>query len=136
MVPGSYHVTLAMIIYRPRRGQESARVHSGYSRVLADGAAGGWLVLIVLQVRRSQLTASFGQAVTTMSKRRCPSHLAAGTCDLTTSGGKITVSLCCRRSQYGTRTVPLSAKAGGDDEGDAGQRPGSGHLAKQREPGD
>ena len=32
----------------PRCGQESARVHGGYSRVLADGAAGGRPVLIVL----------------------------------------------------------------------------------------
>ena len=36
----------------PRCGQESARVHGGYSRVVADGAAGGRPVLIVLQVRR------------------------------------------------------------------------------------
>ncbi len=38
--------------YCPRCGQESARVHVGYSRVMADGAAGGRPVLIVLQVRR------------------------------------------------------------------------------------
>jgi len=36
----------------PRCGQQSARVHGGYSRVMADGAAGGRPVLIVLQVRR------------------------------------------------------------------------------------
>ena len=36
----------------PRCGQESARVHGGYSRVMADGAAGGRPVLILLQVRR------------------------------------------------------------------------------------
>ena len=36
----------------PRCGQESARVHGGYARVVADGAAGGRPVLIVLQVRR------------------------------------------------------------------------------------
>lgn len=36
----------------PRCGQESARVHGGYSRVRAGGAAGGRPVLIVLQVRR------------------------------------------------------------------------------------
>ena len=36
----------------PRCGQKSARVHGGYSRVLADGAAGGRPVLIVLRVRR------------------------------------------------------------------------------------
>jgi transposase len=36
----------------PRRGQESARVHGGYARMVADGAAGGRPVLIVLQVRR------------------------------------------------------------------------------------
>lgn len=36
----------------PRCGQESAQVHGGYSRVMADGAAGGRPVLIVLQVRR------------------------------------------------------------------------------------
>ena len=36
----------------PRCGQESARVHGGYARGVADGAAGGRPVLIVLQVRR------------------------------------------------------------------------------------
>jgi transposase len=36
----------------PRCGQSSARVHGGYSRVVADGAAGGRPVLIVLAVRR------------------------------------------------------------------------------------
>jgi hypothetical protein len=36
----------------PRCGQQSARVHGGYARMVADGAAGGRPVLIVLQVRR------------------------------------------------------------------------------------
>ena len=36
----------------PRCGQEPARVHGGYARMVADGAAGGRPVLIVLQVRR------------------------------------------------------------------------------------
>jgi transposase len=36
----------------PRCGQASARVHGGYARTVADGAAGGRPVLIVLQVRR------------------------------------------------------------------------------------
>ena len=36
----------------PRCGQESSRVHGGYSRVVADSAAGGRPVLIALQVRR------------------------------------------------------------------------------------
>jgi transposase len=36
----------------PRCGQESARVHGGYARVVADGVVGGRPVLIVLQVRR------------------------------------------------------------------------------------
>jgi transposase len=36
----------------PRCGQASARVHGGYARMVADGAAGGRPVLIVLQVRR------------------------------------------------------------------------------------
>jgi transposase len=36
----------------PRCGQESSRVHGGYSRVVADGAAGGRPVLTALQVRR------------------------------------------------------------------------------------
>jgi transposase len=36
----------------PRCGQQSSRVHGGYSRVVADGAAGGRPVLIALQVRR------------------------------------------------------------------------------------
>jgi len=36
----------------PRCGQESARVHGGYARTVADGAAGGRPVLIGLQVRR------------------------------------------------------------------------------------
>jgi len=36
----------------PRCGQQSARVHGGYARVMTDGAAGGRPVLIALQVRR------------------------------------------------------------------------------------
>ena len=36
----------------PRCGQASARVNGGYARTVADGAAGGRPVLIVLQVRR------------------------------------------------------------------------------------
>jgi transposase len=36
----------------PRCGTESWRVHGGYSRVVADGAAGGRPVLIALRVRR------------------------------------------------------------------------------------
>ena len=36
----------------PRCGQASAQVHGGYGRTVADGAAGGRPVLIVLQVRR------------------------------------------------------------------------------------
>jgi len=36
----------------PRCGQVSARVHGGYARMVADGAAGGRAVLIALQVRR------------------------------------------------------------------------------------
>jgi transposase len=36
----------------PRCGQVSAQVHGGYGRTVADGAAGGRPVLIVLQVRR------------------------------------------------------------------------------------
>jgi transposase len=36
----------------PRCGFESARVHGGYARTVADGAAGGRPVLIVLRVRR------------------------------------------------------------------------------------
>jgi transposase len=36
----------------PRCGLESARVHGGYARTVADGAAGCRPVLIVLRVRR------------------------------------------------------------------------------------
>jgi len=36
----------------PRCGQASARVHGGYARTVADGAAGGRPVLIILRVRR------------------------------------------------------------------------------------
>ena len=36
----------------PRCGQESAQVHGGYGRTVADGAAAGRPVLIGLQVRR------------------------------------------------------------------------------------
>jgi len=35
-----------------RCGQQSSQVHGGYSRLVADGAAGGRPVLIALQVRR------------------------------------------------------------------------------------
>src|SRR5260370_2791897 len=36
----------------PARGAVSSRVHAGYGRVVADGAAGGRPVLIALSVRR------------------------------------------------------------------------------------
>ncbi len=36
----------------PRCGQQSSRVHGGYSRLVADGAVGGRPVLIALRVRR------------------------------------------------------------------------------------
>jgi transposase len=36
----------------PRCGQQSSRVHGGYPRLVADGAAGGRPVLIALRVRR------------------------------------------------------------------------------------
>ena len=54
----------------PRCGQESARVHGGYSRVIADGAAGGRPVLIVLP-RGSAL----------------PKYLRAADCDSTMDSG-------------------------------------------------
>jgi transposase len=48
----------------PRCGQQSARVHGGYSRLVADGAAGGRPVLIALRVRRFRCCGSSCQAVT------------------------------------------------------------------------
>ncbi len=48
----------------PRCGQESARVHGGYWRTVADGAAGGRPVLIALGVRRFRCQDSSCQAVT------------------------------------------------------------------------
>jgi len=42
----------------PRCGSWSSRVHGGYSRTVADGAAGGRPVLIVLSVRRFRCTES------------------------------------------------------------------------------
>jgi transposase len=48
----------------PRCGQQSARVHGGYSRVVADGAVGGRPVLIALLVRRFRCCSSSCQAVT------------------------------------------------------------------------
>jgi transposase len=48
----------------PRCGQESWRVHGGYSRLVADGAAGGRPVLIALQVRRFRCCSSSCRAVT------------------------------------------------------------------------
>jgi transposase len=47
-----------------RCGQESARVHGWYSRVVADGAAGGRPVLIVLGVRRFRCQNPACKAVT------------------------------------------------------------------------
>ena len=41
-----------MIAASCRCGQASAQVHGGYGRMVADGAAGGRPVLIVLRVRR------------------------------------------------------------------------------------
>jgi transposase len=48
----------------PRCGQESARVHGGYWRTVADGAAGGRPVLIALGVRRFRCQGSSCRAVT------------------------------------------------------------------------
>ncbi len=48
----------------PRCGQQSARVHGEYSRVVADGAVGGRPVLIALLVRRFRCCSSSCQAVT------------------------------------------------------------------------
>jgi len=48
----------------PRCGQESGRVHGGYARIVADGAAGGRPVLIVLQVRRFRCRNAACPAVT------------------------------------------------------------------------
>jgi transposase len=48
----------------PRCGQQSSQVHGGYSRLVADGSAGGRPVLIALQVRRFRCSSSSCQAVT------------------------------------------------------------------------
>ena len=48
----------------PRCGQQSSRVHGGYSRLVADSAAGGRPVLIALLVRRFRCCSSSCQAVT------------------------------------------------------------------------
>jgi len=59
----------------PRCGQESARVHGGYSRIVADGAAGGRPVLIVLLVRRFRCrnpacpAVTFAEQATGLSER-------------------------------------------------------------------
>ena len=59
----------------PRCGQESARVHGGYARMVADGAAGGRPVLIVLQVRRFRCgnpgcpAVTFAEQATGLSER-------------------------------------------------------------------
>jgi transposase len=63
----------AVVIYATRRAgsaccprcrQESARVHGGYWRTVADGAAGGRPVLIALGVRRFRCQRSSCRAVT------------------------------------------------------------------------
>ena len=48
----------------PRCGQRSWRVHGGYSRLVADSAAGGRPVLIALLVRRFRCCGSSCRAVT------------------------------------------------------------------------
>ncbi|MGH3235659.1 MAG: ISL3 family transposase [Streptosporangiaceae bacterium] len=48
----------------PRCGRESARVHGGYWRTVADGVAGGRPVLIALSVRRFRCQDSSCRAVT------------------------------------------------------------------------
>ena len=67
----------------PRCGQESSRVHGGYSRVVADGAAGGGPVLIALRVRRFRCQQS-----------SCPQITFAGQAEGLTS-------------RYRRRSVPL-----------------------------
>lgn len=59
----------------PGCGQQSARVHGGYARMVADGAAGGRPVLIVLQVRRFRCpnpdcpAVTFAEQATGLSER-------------------------------------------------------------------
>jgi transposase len=59
----------------PRCGQESARVHGGYARMVADGAVGGRPVLVVLQVRRFRcpnpacLAVTFAEQAVGLSER-------------------------------------------------------------------
>jgi transposase len=48
----------------PRCGQPSSRVHGRYQRILADGAAGGRLLLIALKVRRFRCADPGCKAVT------------------------------------------------------------------------
>jgi transposase len=48
----------------PRCGQGSSRVHGGYTRMVADGAAGGRAVLIALQVRRFRCLQEYCPVVT------------------------------------------------------------------------
>jgi len=61
----------------PRCGQESSRVHGGYSRVVAGSAAGGRPVLIALQVRRFRClqpecpAVTFAEQAGGVSRRYC-----------------------------------------------------------------
>ena len=61
----------------PRCGQGSSRVHGGYSRVVADGAAGRLPVLIVLRVRRFRClnsscpAATFAEQADGLTSRYC-----------------------------------------------------------------
>ena len=73
----------------PRCGQESARVHGGYARLVSDGAAGGRPVLIVLQVRRFRCR-----------NPACPAVTFAGQ-----AGGL--------SERYRRRSVPLTAMLAG-----------------------
>ena len=73
----------------PRCGQEPSRVHGAYSRVVADGAAGGRPVLIALRVRRFRC----GQP-------SCPQITFAGQAQGLTS-------------RYRRRSVPLMAMLAG-----------------------
>ena len=94
----------------PRCGQESARVHGGYARVVADSVAGGRPVLIVLQVRRFRCGNPACPAVTFAEQ-------ASGVSE-----------------RYRRRSVPLLGMLGGFGLELAGRRPAGWNPRDRRAP--
>jgi transposase len=81
----------------PACGAVSSRVHGGYARVVADGAAGGRPVLIVLSVRRFRCPDPSCPKATFAEQARPPGNPSAAGANSAMSGAISAASACAAR---------------------------------------